>query len=295
MKLLHFLKENEPSLGVKTEQGILDVKKASELFGQSIPTTLHELLHQGEVGKKQLLDLVAQAHRAPATEGLYVQEEDIQFAPAVTQPEKIICTGFNYINHVKETKTKIPESPVLFSKFNNALAAHNEDILIPEVTQQMDYEAELVIVIGKTGKNISKEEALSYVFGYTMGNDLSARDLQFKTGQFLLGKTADGFAPVGPYITTKDEIGDPQNLRVECRVNGDLRQNGHTSHMIFECATLISYISETMTLKPGDIIFTGTPDGVVLGYPNEKQVWLKSGDEIIVAIEGLGELRNTLK
>jgi len=228
------------------------------------------------------------------TTELFLSKEEIHYAPVVTNPEKIVCVGLNYIDHAKESKMDIPTSPVIFSKFNNALSAHLDYIPIPEGAKQIDYEAELVVVIGKEAKNVSKEEALSYVFGYTIGNDVSARDLQFRTGQWLLGKSPDGFAPVGPFVVTSDEM-DPYNLNIECRINGEIRQKANTRDMIFDCATLVSYLSTYMTLKPGDLIFTGTPDGVILGYAKDQQVWLKPGDEMVVSIEKLGELKNVLK
>lgn len=293
MKLLQFVKDSVPTLGVKTSKGILDVREAAAIFKTEIPFSTQELIEKGDTGLSQLQSLIEKAESG-ASEALFLQEDDVVFAPAVTTPEKVLCVGLNYINHAKEAKLNIPESPILFSKFNNALAAHHETVSIPEEAEQMDYEAELVVVIGKTAKNVSKEEALSHVFGYAVGNDLSARDLQFKSGQWLLGKSPDGFAPIGPYITTSDDIPNPQNLNVQCRINGETRQNGNTKDMIFDCATIISYISQTMTLKPGDVIYTGTPDGVVMGYPDDQKNWLKSGDEMIVSIEGLGELKNTL-
>ena len=183
---------------------------------------------------------------------------------------------------------------VLFSKFNNALSAHKQEIDLPKNAEHFDYEAELIIVIGKEASNISKEDALSYVFGYTVGNDLSARDLQFRSGQWLLGKTCDQFAPTGPYLVTADEL-DPTNLDIELKVNGEVKQSANTRDMIFDCATIVSYLSQHMTLKPGDIIFSGTPDGVILGYPEEQRVWLKSGDEVQVTIENIGTLTNILK
>lgn len=146
-------------------------------------------------------------------------------------------------------------------------------------------------MIGKEAKNIAPEEALAYVFGYTIGNDLSARDLQLRTSQWLIGKTLDHFAPIGPYLVTADEI-DPQNLAITCTVNGEIRQSASTNAMIFDCATIVSYLSHLMTLKPGDIIFTGTPSGVILGYPEDKQIWLQAGDQVEVTIEKLGSLSN---
>lgn len=292
MKLLQFYRNNEVQLGVKTRKGILDVKMASECFGESVPVSFLELILQEDEGIAKLNVLVNHAVEKGLKE-LFIPEDELTFAPAVTNPEKIICVGLNYVNHAKETKMDLPTSPILFSKFNNALSAHNANISIPDGSVQIDYEAELVMVIGKKAKNISEEDALSYVFGYSIGNDVSARDFQFKTGQWLLGKTPDGFAPVGPYIITSDEI-NPNNLDIECRINGEIRQKGNTKNMIFNCAYLVSYISKHMTLKPGDIIFSGTPDGVILGYPKEDQVWLKSGDEIISSIESIGELRNVI-
>ena len=187
----------------------------------------------------------------------------------------------------------IPTSPIIFSKFNNALAAHNQKIPLPKNAEKIDYEAELVIVMGKEAVNVSKEDALSYVFGYTVGNDLSARDLQFRTSQWLLGKSCDSFAPIGPYLVTADEL-DPNSLDISCKVNGSLRQSANTKDMIFDCATIISDLSQHMTLKPGDIIFSGTPDGVILGYPEEKQEWLKSTDIVEISIENIGTLVNVL-
>lgn len=292
MKLLQFFKQGEVCLGVKMDQGILDVKAAAETFEETVPADLNRLLHSED----GLALLSALANRAVehGTAELFLSENNIDFAPAITNPEKVLCVGLNYIDHAKETNMAIPTSPILFSKFNNSLAAHLDEVEIPQGSEQMDYEAELVIVMGKTAKNVSEEDALSYVFGYSVGNDISARDLQLKTHQWLLGKTPDGFAPVGPYIVTGDEV-DPNELDVECRINGEIRQKGNTKNMIFNCATLVSYISQYMTLKPGDIIFTGTPAGVILGYPKEKQVWLKSGDEMVISIESIGELKNVLR
>lgn len=293
MKLLQYVKNNEFCFGIKTENGILDVKAAVKKYEEAVPVSLNDFILQYDEFGTKVSGMVQKAVEQGDNE-LFFSEEEIDYAPVVTNPEKILCVGLNYIDHAKESNMDIPTSPILFSKFNNALAAHNDQVEIPNGTEQMDYEAELVVVMGKTAKNVSEEEALSYVFGYSVGNDISARDLQFKSGQWLLGKTSDGFAPVGPYIVTGDEI-DPNNLNVECRVNGEIRQKGNTKDMIFKCATLISYISQYMTLKPGDIIFTGTPAGVILGYPKEDQVWLKSGDEMVIAIESIGELKNVLK
>jgi 2-keto-4-pentenoate hydratase/2-oxohepta-3-ene-1,7-dioic acid hydratase in catechol pathway len=293
LKLLQFIKEGVPRLGVKIDQGIIDVKEAAKNLEISIPTTLHGIIQEGQDGLKKLNDFISRVLQHEGKDFI-ISEDSLTYAPAITNPEKIICVGLNYIDHAKESKMEIPKSPVLFSKFNSALAGHLETIEIPADAKHIDYEAEMVIIIGKTAKNVTVEDALDYVFGYSVGNDVSARDLQFRSGQWLLGKTPDGFAPVGPYIVTCDEI-NPNNLSIECRVNGEIRQKANTKDMIFGCDVLISYISHYITLKPGDLIFSGTPDGVILGALEEKQVWLKSGDEMVVEIEAIGELRNVLK
>jgi 2-keto-4-pentenoate hydratase/2-oxohepta-3-ene-1,7-dioic acid hydratase in catechol pathway len=293
LKLLQYIKEGEPRLGVKIDQGIIDVKEAAKNLEISIPTTLHGIIQEGQDGLKKLNEFISRVLQHEGKDFI-IPEDSLTYAPAITNPEKIICVGLNYIDHAKESKMEIPKSPVLFSKFNSALAGHLEMIEIPADAKHIDYEAEMVIIIGKTAKNVTVEDALDYVFGYSVGNDVSARDLQFRSGQWLLGKTPDGFAPVGPYIVTCDEI-NPNNLSIECRVNGEIRQKANTKDMIFGCDVLISYISHYISLKPGDLIFSGTPDGVILGAPEEKQVWLKSGDEMVVEIEAIGELRNVLK
>ncbi len=290
MKLLTMWKESKYELGVLTGQGVLDVQRAATHFSQSVPCTMEALIESGNGGYQLLTQLVKQALAENVT-ALFLPEASIVYGPCVTNPEKILCVGLNYRKHAIESKMPIPTSPVLFSKFNNALAAHQSTITLSPLAEKIDYEVELVIVIGKTAKNLSESEALSHVFGYATGNDLSDRGFQFRNSQWLLGKACDGFAPVGPYLVTADDISDPNQLHLECRVNGEIRQSSNTKDMIFNCAALISYISHYMTLKPGDLIFTGTPEGVIVGYPEEKQVWLKNGDEVITSIEGLGELR----
>ena len=281
MKFVNFQSGNQIRLGIKTDQGIIDVEKAAAACSLEVPITIEEVIEGGDVVLSKLVELTGQAEPT-------VVEEGLVYAPAVTKPEKILCVGLNYVDHAKESNMDIPAYPVLFSKFNNALAAHNQTISLPKDGEKFDYEAELVIVIGKEASKVSKEDALSYVFGYTVGNDFSARDLQFRSGQWLLGKSCDEFAPIGPYIITSDEI-DPQNLELKCTVNGEVRQSANTRDMIFDCATIISYVSQFITLKPGDIIYSGTPDGVILGYPEETQQWLKPGDEVCISIENIGE------
>lgn len=289
MKLINFKKNNEITIGVKTEKGILDLQEAGKQLNETVPSSMEQLIAENDIAR--ISSIVKRAEQE-TNDNLFISEKGITFAPIVTNPEKIICVGLNYLEHIEESNVKeTPKEPVLFSKFNNALAAHNETIPVPKVGEQVDYEAELVMVIGKEAKDVSKEEALSYVFGYSIGNDLSIRDLQFKSGQWLLGKTADKFAPVGPYLVTADTI-DPTHLDISLKRNGVTVQSSNTKYMIFDCATIISYISQHMTLKPGDIIFTGTPEGVILGQPEDQREWLKAGEELEVVIENVGTLTN---
>ncbi len=292
MTFLTITRNGEYTLGVKTEKGILDVQAASKLLRKKVPADIHDIIEGGDQG---LTALVQTALASKKSRKVFLDESKIEFGPCVTNPEKIICLGFNYRKHAQELSSVTATAPVLFSKFNNTLSSHNSAIKLPvHVASKFDYEVELVAVIGKTAYQVSEAEALSCVFGYCIGNDISARDLQFKTSQFLIGKSLDGFAPIGPYLVTADQISDPGNLNLECFVNGEQRQSGNTNDMIFNVAATISYVSQFFTLQPGDIIFTGTPDGVISGMPPEKQVWLKAGDSLRCVIEKLGELKFSL-
>lgn len=297
MKLLTFIHNDLYRLGVKTDEGVLDIQSALSLVGseEPIPTTIHELLDGGDKALAALRDYIVQVRQSEtATRSCVLEESAIRLGPCVTHPNKIICVGLNYRKHAEETNAPIPEYPILFNKFNNTLAGADEAIPLPRVSEKVDYEAELVIVIGKKAKDVSKENALSHVFGYCNVNDLSARDLQLRTQQWLLGKSCDKFSPLGPYLVTADEVGNPNDLEIKCLVNGEVRQHSNTSDMVFYCDEIVSYISQHMTLVPGDIILTGTPEGVVLGYPPEKQVYLKAGDQVTIQIEKLGSITNTM-
>lgn len=291
LTLLTMRRNGEYVLGVKTDKGILDVPQAAKLLHMQAPATMDDLLQNGK--GPSLNALVGTALKSNAAGKAFVKEGTIQYGPAVTRPEKIICIGLNYRKHAKEVGMQPPSQPVLFNKYNNALNHHNGTIKLPvDVAKKFDYEVELVIVMGKEAKNISEADALSYVAGYCTGNDFTARDLQLETPsqQWMIGKTPDEFAPLGPYLVTADQI-DPDNLKLECRVNGETRQSSNTNDLIFNCRQLISFISRYIKLKPGDIIFTGTPEGVIAGYPKEKQVWLKPGDKVACSLEKLGELK----
>ncbi|HWW32405.1 MAG TPA: fumarylacetoacetate hydrolase family protein [Steroidobacteraceae bacterium] len=272
---------------------VLDVRKASQILGMPSPLTLEELLREGNA--RGLSQLIAEAQSSRRADAAMVQESSITFGRLFTHPGKIVCIGLNYRAHAAEANLKLPGVPILFNKYNNALAAHNCTIALPprEVSYKFDYETELLIVIGRSARNVSEAEALDYVAGYCTAHDFSARDLQLETPsvQWMIGKTLDNFGPIGPYFVSADRVGDPNNLKLETHVNGELRQSSNTSFMIFNPQKLIAYISRMWTLEPGDIIWSGTPEGVILGYPKEKQVWLKAGDQIASTIEKLGTLR----
>ncbi len=210
----------------------------------------------------------------------------------VHDPQKIVCLGLNYRDHAEESGAPIPREPILFSKYATSLVGNGEPIVLPPASAEVDYEAELVIVIGKRGRNLREEDAPDYVAGYTIGHDVSARDWQLKKDgkQWMAGKTFDTFAPVGPVLVTADEVPDPHNLPIRLRLNGQVMQDSNTRQMIFGVGPTLAYLSQIFTLEPGDLIFTGTPPGV--GFARKPPVFLKSGDVVEVEIEGLGVLRN---
>ncbi|MFQ5611916.1 MAG: fumarylacetoacetate hydrolase family protein [Anaerolineae bacterium] len=295
MYLLTFQTESGLRLGVKTPAGVVDVAAASAALGAeagNAPQTLQALLTGGEAALAALSDFVGKALAAGERAPWLLQEAGLRLGPCLPDPGKILCVGINYRAHAAEAGRTPPEAPVLFSKFNNALAAPNEPIPLPRNAEKYDHEVELAAVIGRRARYVGQNEALAYVFGYCTANDISARDLQRRTSQWLLGKTLDKFFPIGPYLVTADEVADPQALDLRCWVNGDLRQNANTGEMIFSVAQIISYASQYMTLEPGDVISTGTPEGVILG--RQEQDWLKPGDEVSAEVAGLGRLTNVM-
>lgn len=219
-------------------------------------------------------------------------QADVNILAPIAAPEKIVCVGLNYRDHAIETGAEIPTEPVIFNKFPSALVGPDQPIVLPSESNRVDYEAELVVVIGKQARHVSEDEAMEYVFGYCCGNDVSARDWQKGTpgGQWLLGKTFDSFAPLGPYLVHKSAVPDPGNLRVQLRLNGQTMQDSTTQQLIFSIPKVIAHISKVVTLRPGDVIYTGTPPGV--GDARTPPVYLSAGDVCEVEIEGLGTLRN---
>jgi 2-keto-4-pentenoate hydratase/2-oxohepta-3-ene-1,7-dioic acid hydratase in catechol pathway len=211
----------------------------------------------------------------------------------IARPEKIICVGLNYRDHAEEQGTELPQAPLLFAKWPNALIGPGDAIVIPPVTQQVDYEAELGVLIGERVRNVSRENALEAVAGYICVNDVSARDLQFSDGQWSRGKSLDTFCPVGPELVLAADVPNPQALGIRCRLNGETMQDSTTANMIFGVAEIVAYASRTMTLEPGDLIATGTPAGV--GVFRDPPVLMQDGDEVTIEIDGLGALTNSVR
>lgn len=250
----------------------------------AIPSTLKGLL-----SREGWRDFAASTEKAAIAKGAFVTGDLL--AP-IGDPEKVVCIGLNYRDHAEESGQPIPGEPVCFNKFPTAVTGPGAPVPLPSVCTQIDYEAELVVVIGKTAKHVSEQDALKYVAGYMNGNDVSARDWQLnKPGkQWLMGKTPDGFAPTGPWLVTADEVADPGQLAISLTLNGQTMQNSSTKELIFNIPQLIAYLTQIVTLKPGDLIFTGTPPGV--GMARKPPVFLKPGDTMSVTIAGLGTLTN---
>jgi 2-keto-4-pentenoate hydratase/2-oxohepta-3-ene-1,7-dioic acid hydratase in catechol pathway len=253
----------------------------------SLPKSVKAILALGADG-------LAKAAAAAKSSSVTYDPAAVKHLAVIPDPQKIICLGLNYRDHAIESGMDIPPEPVLFSKYPSALIGHGAAIVLPAVSSQVDYEAELVVVVGTRAKHVSQEDAMNYVAGFAVGHDVSARDWQLnKPGkQWMAGKTFDTFAPVGPVLVTRDEVPDPSGLRIRLRLNGTTMQDSTTAQLIFDVPYTIAYLSKIMTLEPGDLIFTGTPPGV--GMARKPQVWLKPGDVAEVEIDGLGILKNTV-
>src|ERR1700733_4995700 len=294
---LELVPDGPISLGVETTRGIVVVPDAANRLGLPAPQDMDDLLQQGRADEVRAVLDALETLDSRSREVVLVDPAEVRFAPLVTRPQKIVCVGFNYREHAKETGTPVPTVPPLFNKYNNSLNRSGGTITLPtRVAYQFDYETELVIVIGREARDVAEDQALAYVAGYATGNDFSARDLQTATTQFMIGKTSDGFAPIGPWLVPADRVPDPNSLRLQTYVNGEQRQNWTTKDMVFNCAQLISFASGIFPLSPGDVIFTGTPQGVIFGqeHPREQRAWLKAGDEVTSELEGLGRLTVTL-
>ena len=284
MKIVRLAHENTETYGFVKGDKVSTKDEITYLTGVPIPHNVKDFLFDGwyEEIKNKIEEL-------PYGEDI----SKFKILTPIPNPNKIICLAFNYVDHAKEQGLQAPEDPAIVIKPRTALNSTNSEIFCPDFVTQLDYEVELALIIGKSCKNISVEDAPSVVFGYMVFNDVSARDIQFKDKQFTRGKSFDSFAPCGPWITTADEIQDAQNLKLTTKINGELRQNSSTSNMFIKIPEIISKNSKVMTLEKGDIISTGTPAGVMLNKPNA--VFLKDGDQVEMEIEGLGTLRNTIK
>lgn len=292
MKLLTYTYENKETIGIlsKDEKKVIPIKN---ILGEKAPTTMLELV------KAFTDDILNKLSETISEEGIDIEKIKVN-APIPEPLRGVICLGKNYIDHVNEVpsamdlKKGLPENPIYFCKLVDRALGMNE--IIPsyeDLTDSLDYEVELGVIIGKEGKNIPKEKAEEYIFGYTIINDISVRNIQTKHVQWFRGKSFDGTCPIGPYIVHKSEIPYPPNLDIKCYINDELRQNSNTNKLIFDIPTIISEFSKGITLKPGDIISTGTPSGVGMGFKPEK--FLKSGDIVKCEIEKIGELVNIVK
>lgn len=285
MQLLYFRTHDSLRLGIQTEKSIIDVDRYQQdtggvLYAES-PLTLDDV--------PVLQDILRKAGNDPR---YLIQDQNLVFGPCIPKPSKIICIGLNYRKHAIESGMAIPTIPVVFTKYPNTLVDFGCDVELGPVGKEFDYEVELGFVIGKKAKNIPKARALEYVLGYCVANDLSCRDLQFRTSQWLMGKSLDHFLPLGKYLVTRDEIPDPQSLSLLTIVNGEIRQQSNTADMIFSVAEIIEDLTKHFTLEPGDLIVTGTPEGVAMGMQNKP--WLQPGDIVEVAIEHLGHTINRM-
>jgi 2-keto-4-pentenoate hydratase/2-oxohepta-3-ene-1,7-dioic acid hydratase in catechol pathway len=282
MRLTAYLSLNGPRAAGLRDDQFIDLNNTDP----KVPACIKDLLAQGISG-------IARAEAALA-KGEPVPLDRIRSMPPIPRPEKIICAGLNYADHARESGAEIPKEPVLFCKFSSAVCGSDQPIVLPRLSQEVDFEAELVVVIGQGGRHIPRQEAMQHVAGYCCGNDISARDWQFRKpgGQWLLGKSFDTFAAFGPAIVTADEIPQPNDLNIQLRLNGRVMQNSSTSQLIFPIDYLISYVSDVCTLAPGDLLFTGTPPGV--GFARNPPVFLKPGDVVEVEIEKIGVLCNTV-
>ena len=276
MRLVTFEKCGGATLGARKGDQIVDLS--------SVASDMRTFLEGGDGARK--------AAEAAIDEGAGVDAATTRILAPIQNPEKIICIGLNYGDHAAESGMRIPEEPIIFSKYASSIIGPGDEIRVPPSSTKTDYEVELVVVMGKGGRDVSEADALDYVAGYTVGHDVSARDYQLEKpgGQWMLGKTFDTFAPIGPEIVTADEVDDPHALGIRCILNGETVQDSTTAQLIFKVPQLIAYLSHVFTFAPGDVIFTGTPPGV--GMARDPQLWLKPGDTVVCEVDGLGRLEN---
>lgn len=273
-------------------EGAIRAKQIAEAF---VPANMVEFLQGG----KQSMDIAKKAvdyalrHADSIAYKVIYHISDVKLEAPVLNPSKIICVGHNYREHILEMKRELPEFPVVFAKYPNTIIGPQDDIPHYPISDQLDYEAEFVFVVGKRARNVSQADALNYVAGYTIANDVTYRDIQRRTLQWMQGKAVDGSAPMGPWLVTTDELPDPSGLEVVLTVNGEERQRSNTANLVFTVPRLVEFLSGLMTLEPGDVILTGTPGGV--GVARDPQVFLKDGDVVRIEIDKIGALENKVK
>jgi 2-keto-4-pentenoate hydratase/2-oxohepta-3-ene-1,7-dioic acid hydratase in catechol pathway len=292
LKVARYRYQNKESYGVLRQQSVLSLPKLAARFQKAVPQRLEDFITEGENALKTAEDLVENAGGNKVT-AVSVPLSEVTLLAPVAFPPKILCLGLNYFDHAAETNSAVPDEPVIFMKPHTEITDPNQKIIKPSFVKELDYEGELCIVMGKTAKNVPALEAKKHVFGYTVFNDVSARDFQFKDGQWTRGKSFDTFAPTEPYITTENQLKDTDDLAIRTWVNGDLRQNGSTRNMGFNVSQIVHQLSRVMTLEPCDIIATGTPAGV--GFKMRPPKYLQDGDVVRIEIEGIGILENTIE
>lgn len=306
MKIITFTENGHTRIGAVHESIVIDLHRATEqwLLSQGkiratkiaeayVPTDTKGFLEGGEESYAYANQAIEYALNNISDVSLTFALQDVKVGPPITNPGKIICVGHNYREHILEMGREIPENPVIFAKYANTLLGPEEDLPYYQISEQLDYEAEFTFIIGKRAKDVQEHEALEYVAGYTIANDVTYRDLQRRTIQWLQGKTVDGSAPMGPYLITSDELSDPFGLEMVLTVNGEERQRSNTKNLVFDVPKLVAFLSSIMTLEPGDIILTGTPGGV--GVAREPQEFLQEGDVVKVEIEKIGYIENKVK
>jgi 2-keto-4-pentenoate hydratase/2-oxohepta-3-ene-1,7-dioic acid hydratase in catechol pathway len=291
LKITRYSYRKEESYGVISKQTVLPLPALAKHFRKEVPQKLEDFIGKGEKTLKKTEQMLKNADSS-LIKKVSIPLSEISLLPPIPFPPKIICLGLNYFDHAAETKSAIPDEPIIFLKPHTAITGPNQEIMKPQFVTQLDYEGELCIVIGKTANNISVRDAKKHVFGYTVFNDVSARDYQFKDGQWTRGKSFDTFAPTGPCITTENQLKNTDDLAIRTWVNGELRQNGTTRNMIFKIGEILHHLSRVMTLEPCDIIATGTPAGV--GFVMKPKKFLKPGDVVRIEIEGIGTLENSV-
>jgi len=289
MRLVTYDSQKKWRAGILITDKVVDASAAAKAIGINFDDELsNRAIIQLSQEEQSKLEGAAQELAKSNGTGVH-RMGDVLLGPPIPDPNKIICLGLNYKNHAEEAGMKLPETPILFAKYRNTLTGPTSPIVLPKMSQEIDYEAELAVVIGKRGKDIPVENAIEHVAGYMAFHDVSARDIQMRTSQWLSGKSLDTFAPCGPALVV-NEISDPQNLNISTHLNGETLQNSNTKHMIFPVAETIAHISQLMTLEAGDIIATGTPEGV--GFKRNPPIFLKDGDVVEVEVEKIGTLRN---